>query len=498
MISSQTNRYVIELESKIYQFFLLDNSLHFEIIDDKNKVKSIISKNIIIYAAAIDDLGFLRLASIDSFGNLTLYSYNGSFWDKTAITKLNMHSYGYDNLNLFINNNETHILLLEYQHVNKGLYNLIHYSITYPMWRSRRIAKIHSSEFRPIYKADMDTWGNIHLIYKTVDKKKNQLFYRLFNNNYRKWINPEKISNKDYDVLNLSILPINDTVHLAYSYNFEKIINTDYLQKKVTPFINGKWTKKEDLNSSLVNIGHTFFVHHIDNLKMIWKKDDTFYIATYDFRHNIWNTIEKIFVSNYNFYPINYLKLDSSYRIKIKAPLTYYKYENNNLVIVGVNLDGTQSKNNKLTTNQTFYEANPKGINLDTNNIFTNYFNKLAPYFEKTSLVKDLSYNLAQKNSTTKNNFTDFENLEVTDIVDKVILLYKELESLKNKELTIINSLLEIKKDYDELYEKIVFILENNKYLDERGSLSRFMQPFNKFINVFNSNTFANIKKEDR
>ncbi|WIF94835.1 hypothetical protein [Caminicella sporogenes] len=503
MALHKIQKYLFKFNLNSYYFYLSNNLLYSEINRNEKKIKSIISNNILNFSVYIDDFETCHIICVDFSGNLIYFSNKYNLWNKKVITSLNINLYDFTNLKIYVVKEDIHILLLKTEKSNSDnkYSSIIYYSIRNLSWKNYEIAKIVTDKYRPSFKSDIDNYGNIHLIYKSVNKKINQIFYRMFNNKYKKWNMIEKLSGEYNNVINFNILcDTYNTVHIVYSHIFKKNIRIVYLKKEMQMKLTSKWTNIEKFPFENIAATHLILVQDDNFIKAIWKQNNIFYFAQYNIMNNIWQDIEKININidRNKLISITFFEKNSdNFRI-IKAPIAY-GYDINKPFIIGID------ESNKFKNNDIFKE---KFIDINTINdlendnmlkfSISNYFKTINEYFENSSITKHLFFRKEEEIENETNELQKIKNISMLDIADKFIYIYRELEALKNRELLILNSLFEIKNNYSEIYEKFEEALKIYKNIDKQDDKLKPKKTFNKIINMFNDYNYTSLKQKNR
>lgn len=496
----KNNRYLIKANSHIYFIFLLKNILYLEITKNTKKELITVSSNILNFSAAVDTSGLLHIACIETYGNLIHFTQRKNSFEKRNVTDLNIKSHKVTGLKLYIHKNSIHILLGFTNRFKDTYCNINHYLITNNYWKSNIIAKISADKYIPSYKSDIDKYGNIHLIYKSMDNKKSKLYYRMYNNRYKKWNITRRISNENIDVHNTSILcDTNAIVHVIYSVVHEKNIQTIYLKKETANSLEANWILVEDFPYNASNLTHPFLIQNNNHIKVLWKQNERFYCTQSDITENNWEEMKLVNIDKNDLVPIVYINHPFNDSEKINAPLTYCHYNTKDTFIVGFDEPNEYSNVPELSSDEKdILSAKAMGSGSSRSSIegLSNYLKNIEAHFEDSNIVFDLIPEIKEISKTNKINSTNEDNLSMKDILKKLAFLHQELSQLKNNELMMLNSFHDIKNDYLELYRKIENILKDFNNLKEQENKNKDKKSLEKIIDMLNDYTFSNKKQK--
>lgn len=484
---SNNKNYLLKLESLVYHFYLADNKLCLRIDADNKNTMSIISENILDFSVDINSCDTVNIACINTLGNLMLFSNKSKTWEKRIITKLYMHSYKYKDIKIYSTKKNIHILLLKSDGFKNNYWLISHYIVNDNMWQSSDIAKLVTHNAMPFYKADIDNNNNLHLIYKSCENKNNQLFYRTFNSKYHKWNIVEKLSLKGNDVINPNLLcDIENNVYIVWSIINNKNIKINFIKRKVNLKLNSDWEKVEKFPCQISNLTYPILLQHNNNIKLLWKQNSKIHLTSTNILDNSWSKVEVIPIEDRNLMPISFITSKNKSNTT-KAPLTYCLFDNINMLLFGID---DIKKNNHGATNTISQDKTVKSdIYSNIKESFSNYLYSINDYFENKEIILNLLHK-ASKNR--KKNFFKEDTINEKNLLDKLLYLYEELHALKNTEILILNSFLEMKNDYNKLFDKVEKIINHSNFQNHTEEHSNNRKSLNKIIDIFSKHTYSN------
>ncbi|WP_432401158.1 hypothetical protein [Wukongibacter sp. M2B1] len=482
---SNNNNYLLKIDSYVYHFYLLSNILYLKITRDSINTISTISENISNFSVSMDASGSINIACINSSGNLILFSNKSNSWKKKIIANLYTNSYKYKNLKIYSTEKNIHVLLLKSDNSQSKYWLILHYVIIDNVWHSNEVAKITTDSNMPFYKTDIDTYQNLHIVYKSYENDKSQLFYKTFNNKYSKWSVAERLSSKGNNVINANLLcDRKNNIYIVWSIIYNKNIKISFLKKKVDSKLHNSWKKVENFPYNISNLTYPILLQHGNNIKLLWKQNSKIHFTATNITKNVWNQIETISIENRNLFPVTYIAYKNNIET-IKASLTYCLYTNQKMLIYGIDSMDPDNYNseNYVSPNKNHVNDN----NICIRKSFSKYLQNVEKYFDNRKTIENLIPEILENN---KANLYNSDTINAKDINNKLLDLYDEIHDLKDKEILILNSLLNIRTDYNKLFDKVENILKGNNLqnhtLEQKNQVS-----FNKIIDLFNRHTYS-------
>ncbi|SHH00319.1 hypothetical protein [Tepidibacter thalassicus] len=415
-------KYFITNESSHYCFYIADNYLYMEFLKNNNKERINILKNVLDFSVDIDDLGVIHIICINLLGQLIHIFNENNTWKENIVINFDVKVYKIKSIKLYIINNFLNVFLLISDKIQKNIWNLMYYAVSRNNIKSFKVAQVNGC-----YKTDVDSNGNIHLVYKSIYDNNCQFYYRMLNIKYNIWSIPERISDIDTNVIDIRILcDTNDCLHVVWSYVKNNIIRSSYINKKN---LASNWETSGTFNEIIGQHEYQFLFQVDNTIKLVWKQNDKFYCTFTEIGEIYWSDISEL-------------------DFKFECDLTLSVYIGN----------GYREKISK-----SFQKINlERAVSLDDlisiKDSLLEYTNQIKKGFQNTSIVQDL--------------FCDNKKI----LERKILEIYEELETIKEREKNLIDS-------YIMLNEKIEMLLENKKQTKNRlGKVKKIIDNSLEFI----------------
>ncbi|QEK12094.1 hypothetical protein FQB35_06735 [Crassaminicella thermophila] len=309
-----------------------------------------ITENIIDYCVDIDDSGIFHLVSISSLGDLKYCIYRDNKWDCRCLTKYNAKSYKFKNLKLFIVNNKIHILIAISNIIHSNLWTLKHHYWNNESWVNKKVCDIISEKYDLPFHSDIDPYHNIHIVFKSLYDKKYQIYYCKYNTTYNTWSMPIRVSHISQDNSHPFIFcDSKNGTHITWSGFYNNNLEIFYLHNTKINSSKNYWSEIKRLSNEGSNSTHPFIFQDGNNLKVLWKQNNSYFSNTINLLDNTYSQPEKI-QSNYNLklFPISIIGNNYKSWTQLKMPISYGLQINYEFFIIG--LDVILPKNNSTNT----------------------------------------------------------------------------------------------------------------------------------------------------
>lgn len=457
MKSIQTQRYLAENKG-LNHYFLMNKYLYEESSFDLTKNKKIIENDIMSFSLDIDKSGMTNIACFDDNQRLFYLTKDKNQWDKKIITKIQSFYKVkaiklYSNLN---NENTKNIFLLVKDTRNKNTYSIFSYSIKNTNWNLNKVIDFSYDNYNPIFKSDIDNTGNFHILFKTKENDKYKLYYKMYNVKYNKWGLSEKITESTRDLFNTLILcDTNNNINIAWSSLLDKNIKINFIKRKIDLYRKVKWKTYKTLPKNISYITNPVLIQTGTNIQFGWKQNNFYNFTETNIEKDDWKKVSLVKLDhNRPLIPVSIIGKKYKDIDTLKVPYTYLYLINDNKKILGIdkieNIQVEVKKTNKPSvTKNTSCDPQNK-----SNSRLSSCLDDINLSIEKSTIVNDIC---SIVNTTQESN-------ALNGFIEKLNNLYKEMESVKNKELTLLNSILEIRKSNNKLYRKIEEII--NDYHD--------------------------------
>ncbi|PHS35447.1 MAG: hypothetical protein COA82_04180 [Alkaliphilus sp.] len=373
---SSSKKYIVKLSSNISYIFYLSQS---EIIECNiyNSDGSLLSNEQIgkhktkDFSVTIDSADKIHLVCIAPDGNLLYYLFHNSEWEHKIISKLDVKSNTYRYLMLYIKNRTTHII-----YSRSNLLNPVVYTIEHLYWSSKTITKKTVTSYLPgkhprSYQVQVDSVGNIHLVYNSLYKYTNQLYYIKFNLLHKKWSLCEIISDAKNEQSHPSILiDKKDSLHVVWC----AIENSNFtLKHKLKPNVSNprfNWRPTKNVLNDNSNYIAPLIIEFENALHLYCKKNnDVFESISVDDGRN-WSNINIKALNKDNNIEIFCYVSNSVSDIKKLTISQLYAIANSTLQFIGIDINPAK-KNDDDTCNHKIQCQHATYVSTNTANLTT-------------------------------------------------------------------------------------------------------------------------------
>ncbi|KXG74056.1 hypothetical protein AN619_26660 [Thermotalea metallivorans] len=293
MLSNMENQYIhYHISGTVYHFYKMADMLFVKTMKD-NKIQgnSKIGEDIIDFAVDVDNEGIFHLVSISANGELTYWKGKALPWDRRILTKYDIASYQFKNLKIFIWDHKIHILIAVANRMNPDLWTLKHHYWNHSIWYNKKVCNIVAGKYDMPFHADMDMHHHIHILYKSIQNHKAQIFYSKFNTTYNAWSTPQQISNLLHENSHPFVFCDHlNHIHAVWASLENNNFEIYYRVSKSSPFSKTGWSEAIKLSIENTNCTHPFIMEIENTLKLIWKQNNKYYAVSNDFSGSLWST----------------------------------------------------------------------------------------------------------------------------------------------------------------------------------------------------------------
>ncbi|SNS33164.1 hypothetical protein SAMN05446037_100824 [Anaerovirgula multivorans] len=272
--------YLIKTEDNTSYFFYLNKNqeIHYNIYSAENlllKNEKLVVEIVMDFAATIDFNNQIHVICITKSGVLNYYIGLDTKWKHKTLTQLDVKSNTYRYLSLLIDKNYTHIFCIK-----TNLLNATIASIEHMYWNQKNINKTTITTYMPgkypsPYEIDLDSMGNIHIIYKVFYRSNHQLFYNKFNIFNKKWGTSEMVSDLQEEHSHPSILiDRRDNLHLVWCTITKNNFTLKYKNKMNITNPKSKWCNPKILSSTNANNLSPIILHEGSFIKVLSKQNN--------------------------------------------------------------------------------------------------------------------------------------------------------------------------------------------------------------------------------
>ncbi|MCC5911507.1 MAG: hypothetical protein JJT76_13810 [Clostridiaceae bacterium] len=506
-------------EGEVYYFYL---NQHKEVCYDIYKEDILLKKQILIsemiidFSAAITVKDELHLICITQSGKLMYYFGSDQGWNNKLISNVDIRSNIYSYLMLFIKENHTHIFCMK-----TNLLNSTVSSIEHIYWNEKQVYKSTLTSYMPgkypsPYQVQIDSVGNIHIVYKALYKTNHQLYYNKFNISSKKWLPAEIISDLVENHSHPHILiDKKDNLHLVWCTIEKNNFILKYKRKSNITNQRNKWSNPQTLSSENANYLSPILIQEGTSIKVLCRQNNHIAeIVSEEYGHR-WilcdeKKLYKVgdpllirYTTNYEndkiLYNINhaYGKIDNSNKgIELFGVRLLQLNKNQNLELRNTNVEKKSSQVSNhaidevnISPKENDTEAGSDDNNEDyksTRNIdsqelleeIQNHINTLILELKKLNQFKNLlqkkplnSSQLKEEDcSELKELYNNFKNMEsnISNIEEEKVVLQEEFNEIQSKFTTLDNRITLYKEEFLILQQQVDTFTNNNLNFIER------------------------------
>ncbi|WP_427339125.1 hypothetical protein [Caloranaerobacter sp. DY30410] len=460
-----------------YNIFYKNNTIFSNIYDENRKIlksKELISLDIIDYSVDIDNNDKIHILCITKTGELIYYIYSKDTLSEKNLTTLDIKSNRYDYFYLKVIKDEIHIFYAFSNIINSTVWTIQHIVGNKQSWEKKNVISITPGKYMSPYYLDFDKLDNIHLVYKNVENKTQQIYYTHYSSFLKNWSKyPIRVSDVSVDNLHPYIFVDNrNVIHLVWSKLDNNNLRFVYKQRSVITNQKGKWESIE-LPLSRSTYTHPIIYEDFGVLRMLYKQNNSIKgLTSKDFGFSWTNDTSLDNLGNQNWKYFRYISNNPKEKSKIKINHIYAKitdtielyckylntdisntknFTNNNMKISKLNLNTTINQKNKITNSSK---------NINTINA------KIEPFIFENNNIKE---------------FVDNTNRQIKDIFSKtynINLIKKEIETLLlNNTKNLENKIKSDKNDLNSILTKLDSLNDLvDKYKKENQDISQIIK----------------------
>ncbi|MTI66462.1 MAG: hypothetical protein FH753_07655 [Firmicutes bacterium] len=469
-------------EKETYVFYLSDKEIYYDYFKESEKsTENLTNEQVIDFSTDIDNTNRIHLIYLNTKGELYYCIYMNTQWKKKILTKLNVKSNRYKNLTLKIIKKNIHIFYNFCNLLTPNVQTIEHIMGDNTKWHKSTVVSTNSGEGKSLFHVDFDNMNSIHLIYKSLIKGIQHIYYTSFNSFLKKWLPyPHKLSeSEDNNISPYLFVDKADNIHTVWC----SLENNNYklIYKKLPSISSNKnrWqsNKLPSLNGNLEN---PIIFQKDDTLKIAFKQNDKLNLLTSNNGYNWYEDNKKDVLIN-EFKLFNYSSNSSKENINSKINHIYGKI--NDTITLYSFKDSVSNKLEKKTLDNNDYKVKKpnidafedeylKSIYLKTktniNTILDNSKNLNTIREEIENLLYDILSNINDKNKPLDEFLEQLESL-LNNYEEKNNLLMDKLKSIENNCKDNLKGLEDIKKEI--------------KYIKEMNTSKQGI--FKKLINIF-------------
>jgi len=500
------------LDGVFFNFYLSDNNLFYDCFDkdgvhlSNNKLSN---HFVLDFSVEIDNNDNIHLISITNDGNLIYYMFSSDNLIQKTITKLDIKSNVYRYLKLKLYEGKINIFYSYSNLIMPNVWRIEHIFNNNGKFSKKTIISFTSGKHNSPYQVELDTFKNIHLLYKNCINNVNQIMYSSFNYQSGKWITyPKKVSNINTDNLNpFLFIDTRDNIHSIWCEIRNSNISLIYNKKPSTGINKNKWLNI-DLPSLGDNCSHPVIFEEDNILKIIYI-DNNYLRSLYSDDFGTSWKIDDISPSCElnDFTILNFSSNIKDMNHTLKADLLYGWVKDNILLYnvdiykeyISINYDGSDKSNSLEDISNDL----PFNMNLNKSNNHKNI--KSSQYIEENKVPYISSIN---------NNINKFNNEDIKDFLinikenlDKISRDINEISNLKREiESIIIKNAEHLEKNvttkevfYNDKLSKLneIEIVLCNYEIENKNSIKTIYNIEENLINNSNIINNINLKLEE-
>lgn len=191
VIDSQIKSFVFKLENEEIKYDIFDSFL--------NPISSskINDKGIKIYSVFIDLEDVIHLVALMNTGELNYYKYIDEKWLKGKIASFDLKSNRYNQIKIFIVRNKLHLIYNYSNFINSNIWTFQHVIYDNANGGKHNIIRYLSKQTPDPFFVDVDSFGGVHLFYKTDLSGISQVYHAFYNSYTNIWSPVPKQISKD-------------------------------------------------------------------------------------------------------------------------------------------------------------------------------------------------------------------------------------------------------------------------------------------------------------
>jgi hypothetical protein len=201
-----------------------------------NKLQSnfLFDKNILKYSTLIDENDFIHLVALLNTGELNYYKYINNEWVKDNIAKFDLKSNLYNQIKILIIKDNLHIIYNYSNIINSNIWTIQHVVLNDKNGEKHNAIRYISKRAADPFFVDVDSSGNIHIVYKTYINNDSQIYHGFYNPFTRTWSSVSKhISSNDFNnIFPFLFIDSQNNLHILWIEESKSKLSLKYLRMK--------------------------------------------------------------------------------------------------------------------------------------------------------------------------------------------------------------------------------------------------------------------------
>lgn len=442
----------------VYVFYRIDNELYVKILKDNNEFSNKkISDNVMEFAVEIDEFGIFHLVCLAMNGELVYWKNQELKWYHRILTKYDSSFYQFKGLKIFLCHQKIHILLAVANELNPEQWILKHHYWNNTVWHNKKVCEMNCGKYDNPFQGDIDTNDHIHIVYKSRQNEKNQIFYSKFNMAHNMWSTPQKINISTQENNHPFIFCDHENrLHLVWSCLENGSYKILYRHHQNSSAIKSVWSEVTNLTSEDSNCTHPLLLQRNDELKILWRQNNDYYIGSLNSKESTINAPillstdpdRKLFLISV---------IGSKYKLyqSVKLTLGYGFARDKDIYILG--LDDIQNDSAFLSDRHLYHEpSSSENPNLDEERSIRNGSGDNFP----SKATSRISPRMLLSTGSQKDKSQVLVQNEIQTFSDLSIKTIFESNSIKDTRQDLMIKISEIEERLENIYSQLTFLTE--------------------------------------
>ncbi|WMM23275.1 hypothetical protein RBU61_09935 [Tissierella sp. MB52-C2] len=248
-----------------------------------NKLQSnfLFDKNILKYSTLIDENDFIHLVALLNTGELNYYKYINDEWVKDNIAKFDLKSNLYNQIKILIIKDNLHIIYNYSNIINSNIWTIQHVVLNDKNGEKHNAIRYISKRVADPFFVDVDSSGNIHVVYKTYINNDSQIYHGFYNPFTRTWSSVSKhISSSDFNnIFPFLFIDSQNNLHILWIEESINKLNLKYLRMKGSGKEKYIW-KEISLPHISLSKNQPIIFEENNKLKLIYFSNDSMILSS--------------------------------------------------------------------------------------------------------------------------------------------------------------------------------------------------------------------------
>lgn len=213
------NNIIINSKKELILFYLSSlNNIQYTIYDFNYiplTTKFLCKDKVLNFTATIDHADTIHIVALMETGELNYYILKDENCSKAVIAKFNLKSNIYNNLYLFIKNNNINLFYSYANLINDKLWTIQHIIGDFNSWKKFNVINYIANKKEHSLHLRQDSFGTIHLIYSSNNNYRYQIYHTFYNSLTERWNkSPHRISDINFNnILPYLFIDSKDNLH---------------------------------------------------------------------------------------------------------------------------------------------------------------------------------------------------------------------------------------------------------------------------------------------